>query len=288
MPEPDPDPTSGVTPLDFELASGRIHAEDRGPRDEILVIGVPGLSANLRGFDFLAERLADRRRVVTLDIHGRGHSEVTPPGTYGWANHARDVIGVADALGVDEFVVLGQSMGAFVAMEVARQAPGRLRAAVLLDACGLPDPETIAPIRAAVERLGAVYPSFAGYLALVQQLGTVRPWSSYWERYFRYELADVPGGVRARSDHAAVIEDADYGESHSPGDLWPSLGMPVLLARATQPLVGASGFIIPEAERDAFLATVESASLVEVDANHYGINTHPATAEAIEAFLAAI
>ena len=64
--------------------------------------------------------------------------------------------------------------------------------------------------------------------------------------------------------------------------------MPVLLARATQPLVGASGFIIPEAERDAFLATVESASLVEVDANHYGINTHPATADAIEAFLAAL
>jgi hypothetical protein len=64
--------------------------------------------------------------------------------------------------------------------------------------------------------------------------------------------------------------------------------MPILLARATQPLVGASGFIVPDGERDAFLATVRSASLVGVDANHYGINTHPATAEAIEAFLAAI
>ena len=288
MPDPGLDPTPGVTSLDVELASGRLHAEERGPAGESLVIAVPGLSANLRGFDFLAERLAARWRVVALDLRGRGHSEVTLPGTYGWANHARDVIGVADALGVEEFVVLGQSMGAFVAMEVARQAPGRLRAAVLLDACGQPDPETIAPIRAAVERLGAVYPSFAGYLALVQQLGTVRPWSPYWERYFRYELADVPGGVRARSDRAAVLEDADYGEQHSPRALWANLTMPVLLARATQPLVGESGFIVPVAERDAFLAAVRSASLVEIDANHYGINTHPATAEAIEAFLTAL
>ncbi len=252
------------------------------------MIAVPGLSANLRGFDFLAERLASRFRVAALDLRGRGNSEVSPPGTYGWANHARDVIAVADALGVDDFVVLGQSMGAFVAMEVARQAPVRLQAAVFLDACGLPDPETIAPIRAAIERLGAVYPSFEGYLAVVQQLGTIRPWSPYWERYFRYELADVPGGVRARSDRGAVLEDADYGEAHSPDHLWPNLTMPILLARATQPLVGASGFIVPVAEREAFLAVVRSASLVEVDANHYGINTHPATADAIEAFVAAL
>ena len=288
MPDSALGPMPSATPLDLDLASGRIRTEGRGPAAETLVLAIPGLSANLRGFDFLAERLAAHRRIVALDLRGRGHSEVTAPGTYGWANHARDVIGVADALGVDDFVVLGQSMGAFVAMEVARLAPGRLRAAVLIDACGLPDPETIAPIRAAVDRLGAVYPTFDGYLALVQQLGTVRPWSSYWERYFRYELADVPGGVRARSDRAAVLEDADYGEQHSPRDLWPSLTMPILLARATQPLVGASGFIVPEEERDAFLEAVQSASLVEVDANHYGINTHPSTAQAIEAFLAAL
>jgi pimeloyl-ACP methyl ester carboxylesterase len=288
MPDSDLGPLPSATPLDFELASGRLHAEERGPAGEPLVLAIPGLSANLRGFDFLAERLAAHRRIVSLDLRGRGHSDVSLPGTYGWASHARDVIGVADALGVDDFVVLGQSMGAFVAMEVARQAPGRLRGAVLIDACGLPDPETIAPIRAAVERLGAVYPSFAGYLALVQQLGTVRPWSPYWERYFRYELAEVPGGVQARSDRAAVLEDADYGEQHPPRDLWPSLTMPVLLVRATQPLVGASGFIVPELERDAFLEAGQSGSLAEIDANHYGINTHPATAEAIEAFLAAL
>ena len=278
-------PAEGVEELEFALPSGRIHAEQRGPSGAPLVLCIPGLSANLRGFDFLAEALASGYRVVALDLRGRGQSEVTGPGTYGWPAHARDVLAVADHLGAASFSVLGQSMGAYVAMETAVRAVERLRSAVLLDACGLPDPITVAPIRAAVDRLGTVYPSAANYMAIVQQLGTVRPWSGYWERYFRYELADVPGGVRARSDRAAVTEDAEYGERQDPRPLWASLSMPVLLVRATQPLLGESGFIVPEAERDAFLAAVPSAELVEVDGNHYGVNTHPDTAAAIGRFL---
>jgi hypothetical protein len=110
-------------------------------------------------------------------------------------------------------------------------------------------------------------------------------WSPYWERYFRYELVPVAGGVRARSDRGAVLEDATYGEEHDPLVLWRYLAMPVLLLRATQQLVEGAGFIVPPKERDAFLAQVASASLVEIDANHYGINTHPAASEAIAAYL---
>ncbi len=278
--------TEESTAFDVQLPSGRLRAERRGRAGASLVVGIPGLSANLRGFDFLAEHLAAEHEVVALDLRGRGLSETTGAGTYGWPAHARDVLAVADRLGAERFAVLGQSMGAYVAMEIARLEPGRLSAAVLLDACGVPDPGTLAPIRAAVDRLGSIHPSLAGYLAVVKQLGTVRPWSPYWERYFSYELAEVPGGVRARSDRNAVVEDADYGESHDPHALWRYLTMPVLLARAREPLLGDLGHIVPAAERDAFLAAVPSASVVEIDANHYGVNTHPDSAAAIAAFLA--
>ena len=280
-------PTPTGVPLEVRTVHGTLHAESFGTEGAPLAVCIPGLSANLRGFDFLAERLAGPdRRVVALDLRGRGQSEVTGPGTYGWVRHAEDVIGVADALGVDRFDVLGQSMGAAVAMEIARLAPDRLRSAVLIDVCGIPDPATGPLIRSAVERLGSVYPSVEAYLELVQRLGTIRPWSAYWERYFRYELMPVEGGVRARSDRAAVLEDAVYGEDHDPRALWPGLAMPILLLRATQELFPGAGYIVPPAERDAFLAQVPSARLVEVDANHYGINTHPDSSDAIGAFLA--
>jgi|GEM_PF-6678226 len=49
----------------------------------------------------LAERLAgDTLQLVAIDLRGRGRSEVTGPGSYGWRNHARDVLGVADAVGM--------------------------------------------------------------------------------------------------------------------------------------------------------------------------------------------
>ena len=280
-------PTPSGTPLDLHLASGDLHAEWFGAERGRLVVCIPGLSANLRGFDFIAERVADpAHRIVSLDLRGRGQSQVTGPGTYGWIHHAEDVLGVADALGASRFDVVGQSMGAAVAMEIARLAPQRLGSVVLIDVCGVPDPTTVPLIRAAVERLGSVYPSVEAYLDVVQRLGTIRPWSPYWERYFRYELAPVEGGVRARSDRAAVLEDATYGEEHDPRTLWPYLTMPTLLLRATQELFEGAGYIVPPAERDDFLAAVPSARLVEVDANHYGINTHPASAEAIATALA--
>lgn len=273
--------------LDFALRSGQIHAERRGGERAPLIIAIPGLSANLRGFDFIAERVSGPDRgFLALDLRGRGLSEVTAPGTYGWAAHAHDVLAVADAIGVERFSVLGQSMGAAVAMEMARIAPQRLTHVVLIDAAGAADPSTAGPILASAQRLGAVVPSVEAYIAVVQKLGTVKPWSEYWERYFRYELAPVEGGVRARSDRAAVLEDAAYGGTHDPHELWPYLVMPTLLLRATVPLIEPNGFITPASVRDAFEREVPNGKVVEVEANHYGINTHPDSVAAIKAFLA--
>jgi pimeloyl-ACP methyl ester carboxylesterase len=282
--------------LDFQLPSGRIHAERFGAAAAPLAIAIPGLSANLRGFTFLAERVAGPNlQVVAFDPRGRGLSDVTPPGTYGWDSHARDVVAIADALGAERFSVIGMSMGGAVGMEVARLAPGRVERLVLLDIVGLPDEATLAAINMAVERLGAVYPSLDAYLELVKGIGTVAPWSEYWQRYFEYELAPVEGGVSARSNREAVLEDAAYGEQagFTPQrgkaniyELWDRLDMPVLLLRGTRELMPGLGYIAPLGESRRFLDAVPSAEMVEVDANHYGINTHEDSAAAIKRFLA--
>lgn len=130
------------------------------------------------------------------------------------------------------------------------------------------------------------------YLALVRQIGTVEPWSDYWERYFRYELVAVEGGVTARSNPAAVMEDGVFGEgAFAFGDdagvyaLWRSLTMPVLLLRASHELLPGSGRIVSDRDRERFAREVPSATVVDVDANHYGINTHEDSARAITDFL---
>jgi 3-oxoadipate enol-lactonase len=283
----------GYEDCDIPLRSGRLRVRRWGAAEAPAVLCVPGISANLCGFDRLAERLAgDTLQLVAIDMRGRGRSEVTGPGTCGWRNHASDVLGIADAVGAASFAIIGQSSGAAIAMTCAQLAPSRVQRLVLVDLAGSPDERAGVPIVAAVSRLGTVYPSAQAAITLVRQLGIVPEWDEYWDRYFLYELREVDGGVTASTDKGAVLEDLGYGnamywsEPEAPvHGLWTAVTMPALVLRACQEILPGFGFILPAAEAERFAAAVPSARVVEIDANHYTITTHDDSIAAIGAFL---
>jgi pimeloyl-ACP methyl ester carboxylesterase len=223
--------------------------------------------------------------VVALDLRGRGFSPATAAGSYGWVRHAEDVLEAASRLGLGTVDLVGHSMGAFVAMQVAALAPERLGRVVLIDAIGAPEAEAVPPILASIQRLAAVYPSVEVYCELIRARGAVQPWGELWEGHCRYELEPFAGGVRPRTSSAAILEDLTYGATHDATALWPSLRMPTLLVRAAQPLPPTRGLVVGAALRDAFLSAVPGARAVEIDANHYGIMAHPDALRAIADFL---
>jgi hypothetical protein len=155
---------------------------------------------------------------------------------------------------------------------------------VLIDGLGPPDRAALPPILAGLERLGAVHQSAEAYLARVRAIGVVDPWSEYWDRYYTYDLEPTDGGVRSRTDRDAVLEDARWGADHDARDLWPAITQPTLLVRALRPM-GDGGFIVSEADRDAFLERMPNARAVEIDANHYTVVADEATAMQLGAFL---
>lgn len=271
------------SPVSFKLPSGTLRAQRFG-EGGALTLCVHGLSANSCSFGRLGETLgSSERTVLAPDLRGRGLSDVTAAGTYGWSNHAHDVLALADALGVERFDYVGHSMGAYIGMALAKKAAHRVRRMVLIDAVGFPEPLSLVPIAAAVRRLGAVHASADAYVEAVRGLGTIEPWSPYWERHYRYELVGAPGGVRSRTDSGAVLEDMVYASTQSPRALWPSLTMDTLLVRAARPL--GAGFIVAASDRDAFVATAPRARAAEVDANHYGVVMHDETGHQIARFL---
>ncbi|MDP9144898.1 MAG: alpha/beta hydrolase [Actinomycetota bacterium] len=284
---------AGYEDRDISVASGRLRVRRWGAADAPAVVCVPGLSANLCGFDRLAEQLAgDTLQLLAIDLRGRGRSEVTGPGTYGWRNHAHDVLAVADAAGAPSFAVIGQSSGAAIAMTCAQLAPSRIRQLVLVDLAGSPDQRALGPVVASVSRLGTVYPSAQAAIEQIKQIGIIPGWDEYWDRYFGYELREVNGGVTAATDRGAVLEDLGYGNAmywsgpeapvHA---LWDVVTMPTLVLRARQEIMPGCGFILPAAEAERFAAAVPSARLAEIDANHYTITTHDDSIAAIDAFL---
>lgn len=269
-------------PFDLEISSGTLRAHRTGSGGD-LVICVPGLSANSRSFDFVASEIAATgRTVVAVDLRGRGWSEITGMGTYGWKNHARDVLEIATRLGAERFDYVGHSMGAFIGLELARTAPKRVGKMVLIDAAGIPETASLVPILAAVGRLGTGHKDADTYIELLRGLGTI-PWSAMWETHYRYDLVETERGVRPRTDHAAVLEDMAYGATQNPRAFWSDVSMPSLLVRANKPLGG--GFIVSRDDADAFVTRAPRAKRFESESNHYGVMTDPAAAASIRSFL---
>jgi pimeloyl-ACP methyl ester carboxylesterase len=280
-------PPAASTDFDLDLPGGRIRAHRFGDPAAELVLCVPGLSANSRWFDYLGERLAGGgRQIVALDLRGRGFSALTAPGTYGFKNHARDVLAAAEVLRAKRFDLVGHSMGAYVGMEAAALDSGaRLRRLVLIDGLGIPRYAAIKSILRNLQRLDCVHASAEHYVASIRSLKLIDPWNEYWDRLYEYELIAVPGGVRARTQRAPVHEDFTYGNLHDARRLWHKLAAPVLALRALRPISGRTGFIVTEFDLRHFVRTAPAATAVEVDANHYDIMTHGATLAAVRQFL---
>lgn len=134
------------TPLGV-LAALRNHGE--GPR----VLALHGWLDNAASFLPLAAHLSDID-LVALDLPGHGHSAHLPPGAdYSFASAIASVLDAVDALGWDRFSLLGHSMGAGIASQVAAACPQRIERLVAIEALGaLSDvPErTVARLRDAV------------------------------------------------------------------------------------------------------------------------------------------
>lgn len=269
----------------LKLRSGEIACEISGSDAGNLVIGIPGLSANLRSFDVIYDALdGERHRKVAFDPRGRGHSSKSGPGTYGWPSHARDVIEIADQLGAESFDVIGWSMGAWIAMVVAQMAPTRIRRVVLVDAAGLPEESIKVPVYAGLDRLATVFPSRDAFMTLVRNMPQYQPWAP-WERLFDYELIEVEGGVSFRTQKPAPWEDEQYRLDQDPYKLWSALTMPVLLVRAAQEVPPNFGFLITNEDYARFLHEVPTAKGIEIEANHYTVGMAGAAARAIKDFL---
>jgi pimeloyl-ACP methyl ester carboxylesterase len=76
--------------------------------------------------------LARSHRVVAPDLRGFGDS-ARPLRGYDKATLARDMEGVMDAMGVDEFDVIGHDFGSQIGYRLAKLAPERVRRLVVIE-----------------------------------------------------------------------------------------------------------------------------------------------------------
>ena len=105
-----------------------LYVETYGAGTPLLLLHGGMLTIDL-DFADLIPTLAGRHLVIAVEQQGHGRTaDIDRPITP--ANLAADVVGLLDHLGVDRAHVLGHSMGAAVALELAVSHPDRVRSVV--------------------------------------------------------------------------------------------------------------------------------------------------------------
>jgi pimeloyl-ACP methyl ester carboxylesterase len=259
------------------------------------VLCIPGLTRNSRDFDFIADHIAESRRVLTADLRGRGKSAYDPdPRNYAVPAETSDMLRLLDAAGVPRVVVLGTSRGGVIAMTMATFKPGVLAGAILndigaqLEAAGL---ERIYDVMRAP-------PSYSGWKQAANGLkrgnGAHFPnvsdaqWLAFARALYREDQGRIAGDYDPKFP-AAILEGRGTHPRTDAGaaNLWKWFSalspVPVLVLR------GGRSELLSEATLAAMhAAKPDLVSITVKDRGHVPFLDEPEAVTAIDTFLAGI
>jgi len=106
------------------------YEETGGGEPLVLLHGFGGSSRNWRPF---SGRLAERHRLILVDLRGHGNS-TNGEHRFSHRQAAEDVLRLLDAVGVDGFSAMGISSGGMTLLHMATRQPERIKAMVLVSA----------------------------------------------------------------------------------------------------------------------------------------------------------
>lgn len=95
------------------------------------VVLAHGFQAHARWWDHIAPWLAARHRVVAVDFSGFGDSDHRS--AYSRAQHGRELLAVADAVGFERPAIIAHSYGSLPALDACLVAPQRVARAILIE-----------------------------------------------------------------------------------------------------------------------------------------------------------
>ena len=122
----------------METSNGaRVHFRDQGQPNGPPLLLVHGSNASLHTWEPWVRLLGDRYRVITLDLPGHGLTGAVPGNQYDAAAQLNTMAALIKHLGIDEFILGGNSMGGGASWRYALQHQEQIKALILVDASGL-------------------------------------------------------------------------------------------------------------------------------------------------------
>jgi pimeloyl-ACP methyl ester carboxylesterase len=232
--------TTAYTDGYWQSADGlRLHYRNYpGPVSRTPLLCIAGLTRNARDFEPLADMLRGKRRIIAVDLRGRGESAyATDPASYSPLVYAQDLDLLLQTIELKKFIAVGTSLGGIVSMLGAENWKPRLKGLILNDV----GPEIsgkgldrirgyvgnarnfdtwMHATRAMAEAQGAIYPDYK-----------IEDWLRFAKR-----TCKLSGNGRIILDYdMKIAEPFKTAGGEAGADLWPhflGLGeLPVLILR---------------------------------------------------------
>lgn len=265
--------------LDVPVDGGELRVIQWGTGRRVAV-AVHGITASAMSWQAVARQMPPGWTLAAPDLRGRG-SSAHLPGPYGLERHAADVTAVLRHFG-GRPVLVGHSMGAYVALLTHDAHPSLSRRLVLVDG-GLPlpvpdgvDPEVAleAAIGPAIARLRLTFSSTDAYLDFWRAHPALAGhWSRDVEAYARYDLTGEAPSMRSRVAEAAVSPDSRDVMADKPfADALGRLTQPTPLLTAPTGFLGEPPAFLPPELVESWVERVPCLRPHRVpDVNHYTI-----------------
>jgi pimeloyl-ACP methyl ester carboxylesterase len=280
-------------PVDGGELTAAIWEPDSVPRGTILLIH--GITASHMSWPLIAAAFPDYR-VIAPDLRGRGASR-NLPAPFGMPQHAADMTALLDATETASALVVGHSMGGFVAATFAAKHPERVTGLVLIDG-GLPIPapegtsmEELPQVilGPAADRLSMTFADRASYQEFWQQHPAFDGQFTQAVRdYVDYDLVGVEPQLHPASNIAAVSfdavqlsGDADYRHGLD------GLAMPVHFIRAPRGLLNQVPALYSPEQCEQWRSELPHVTFHEAaDLNHYTITLTQRGADVVAGVMA--
>ncbi|WP_420645165.1 alpha/beta fold hydrolase [Candidatus Leptofilum sp.] len=258
------------------------------PGDEPPIIVMHGLSANAHFFDGLAASSLPNR-LLAVDLRGRGQSDKPATG-YSMAEHAADILGLMDNLGLEQVILAGHSYGGLLTCYLAANYPERVSKCIVMDS-GFMHPSVRELIKPSLDRLKQRIPSWEAYRDGVKSAAY---WQGYWdtavENYYRADVQTYDdGSVRVRSKPENIAEAVDKGLNEPWEEIFGRVQQPTLMLHAPGSF-GAPGTppVVPPTQAEETVGALGNCRYRAVPGNHmtmlFGENAE-VLAQEIVAFL---
>ncbi len=250
----------------------RFHFLDWGEPGLPPLLFLHGSNQSAHSFDLVSLHLADRFHVHALDQRGHGDSEWCRDSDYSSEAMGLDAAAFIDAMGLDQLIVVGHSMGGQNAMRLALQHPERVTKLVLVDI----GPELSEAGASSIRRFVTETREFDDIDHFVTRVQEYDPYRSreHIERTVKYNMIQrADGKFISKHDHGPRLKAT--GEHRARGDRFTldevrHLPMPLLVIR------GADSNILTADAAQRFVDAVPNGRLVTVDEcghNVHGQNT---------------